>query len=89
MLIIVTGSIGIGKTTVCRKILHIIQGQGYTCGGIVTYKAPDNSIIVEDVQSGEKEILASIDSIYQGPRTAKYYFNSKGIDFGIKAIADC
>lgn len=54
-----------------------------------TYKAPDNSIIVEDVQSGEKEILASIDSIYQGPRTAKYYFNSKGIDFGIKAIADC
>jgi len=24
--------------------------------------------------------------IYQGPRTAKYFFSSKGIDFGIQAL---
>ncbi len=50
------------------------------------YKAPDKGIIIEDIQTGESENLASITNIYQGPRTKKYFFNPKGIDFGIKAI---
>ena len=86
MVIIVTGTIGIGKTTVCRKLIEIARNQGYTCGGILTDKAADNGITIENIQSGEKETLASIDDVYHGPRTAKYFFNSKGIDFGIQAI---
>jgi len=86
MVIIVTGAIGIGKTTVCRKVIELARNQGYTCGGILTYKAADKSIIIEDIQSGDKETLASIDNVYHGPRTAKYSFNPKGIDFGIQAI---
>ena len=53
MVIIVTGAIGIGKTTVCRKLIEIVRNRGYTCGGILTYKAPDKGIIIEDIQSGE------------------------------------
>ena len=86
MVIIVTGAIGIGKTTVCRKLIELVRNQGYTCGGILTYKAADKSIIIEDIQSGDKETLASINNVYHGPRTAKYSFNPKGIDFGIQAI---
>jgi len=86
MVIIVTGAIGIGKTTVCRKLIGIIQNKGYTCGGILTYKSADKGIIVEDIQSGEKETLASINNVYHGPRTAKYSFNPTAIDFGIQAI---
>ena len=86
MVIIITGDIGIGKTTVCRKLIKIIRNQGYICGGILTYKAADKSIIIEDIQSGDEETLASIDNVYHGPRTAKYSFNPKGIDFGIQAI---
>ena len=86
MVVIVTGAIGIGKTTVCRKLIEIVQNQGYTCSGILTYKAADKSIIVEDIQSGERETLASINNVYHGPRTAKYSFNPKGIVFGIQAI---
>jgi len=86
MVIVVTGTIGIGKTTVCRKLIEIARNQGYTCGGILTDKAADNSITIEDIQSGERKTLASIDDVYHGPRTAKYFFNSKGIDFGIQAI---
>lgn len=86
MVIVVTGAIGIGKTTVCRKLIGIVRNQGYTCGGILTYKAADKGIIIEDIQSGEKEALASINNVYYGPRTAKYFFNPKGIDFGIKAV---
>ncbi len=86
MVIIVTGAIGIGKTTVCRKLIKIARNRGYTCGGILAYKAADKGIIIEDIQSGEKEILASINDVYHGPYTDKYSFNPKGIDFGIQAI---
>ena len=86
MVIVVTGAIGIGKTTVCRKLIEIVQYRGYTCGGFLTYKAPDKGIIIEDIQSGEKETLASINDVYHGPRTAKYSFNTDGIEFGTKAI---
>ena len=86
MVIIVTGAIGIGKTTVCRKLIEIVRNQGYTCGGILTYKAADKGITIEDIESGEREILAGINNVYGGPRTPRYYFNTEGIDFGIKAI---
>ena len=86
MNIIVTGKIGIGKTTVCQKVLEIVRNLGYTCGGVITYKAPDQGIIIKDVQTGEKEALASISKIYEGPRTKKYFFNPAGIEFGIRAI---
>lgn len=86
MVIIVTGAIGIGKTTVCRKLIEIARNRGYTCSGILTDKAPDKSIIIEDIQTGEKETLASTNNVYHGPRTRKYFFNPEGIDFGIRAI---
>ncbi|MBC8511380.1 MAG: hypothetical protein H8D32_00170, partial [Dehalococcoidia bacterium] len=40
----------------------------------------------EDIRTGETRVLASTGGIYQGPRTAKYFFNPEGIDFGIQAI---
>jgi iron complex transport system ATP-binding protein len=86
MLIIVTGAIGIGKTTVCRKIVEAVRNQGYKCSGILTYKGATSHIIIEDIQSGEKEILASSSGEYGGPRTPRYSFNPRGIDFGIRVI---
>ena len=86
MVIIVTGAIGIGKTTVCQKLIEIIRDSGYSCGGILSYKGANETIIVEDIESGKKEPLASAGNLYTGPRTPKYSFNSRGIDFGIKAI---
>jgi iron complex transport system ATP-binding protein len=86
MVIIVTGAIGIGKTTICQKVIKIAQSQGYSCGGIITCKTCNEDIIIEDVQTGKTKALASTSNIYQGPRTAKYFFNPEGIDFGIQAI---
>ena len=86
MVIIVTGKIGIGKTTVCRELAAIVRSQGYTCGGVLSYEASDGDILIEDIQTGKKETLASPSNVYQGPRTPKYYFNPEGIEFGIQAI---
>ena len=86
MVIIVTGDIGIGKTTVCEKVVKIVHSLGYTCGGILTYKAPDESLAILDIQTGEMATLASTDNIFDGPRTPKYSFDTEGIHFGIRAI---
>lgn len=86
MIIIITGEVGTGKTTICRKLVKLISNQGYKCGGVVSYKDVDANIITEDIQSGHKEILASKTVVYDGPRTKGYSFNPTGIDFGIRAI---
>lgn len=86
MVVIVTGAIGIGKTTVCEKVVKIVQSLGYTCGGVLTYKAHDESLSVLDIQTGDRNILASTDNIFDGPQTPRYSFNPEAVDFGIRAI---
>jgi len=86
MVIIVTGAIGIGKTTICEKVIEIARSLGYSCGGVITYKTQNGDIIIKDIQTGEIKAFASTSNIHQGPRTVKYYFNPEGIDFGIQAI---
>ena len=86
MVIIVTGEIGIGKTTVCDKALKMLRSAGYACGGILTHKAMDGSLTVLDIQTGEERTLASTNDTYHGPHTGKYFFSVEGIEFGVRAI---
>lgn len=86
MNIVVTGKVGIGKTTVCQKVVNIARSHGYSCGGILTYKDLEKGIIVIDIQTEEREALASINNVYDGARVGKYFFNPAGIEFGIRAI---
>jgi nucleoside-triphosphatase len=83
--IIVTGKVGIGKTTVCEKVVELARSRGYSCGGILTPKS-EQGIIIVDVQTGERKVLASINNIYQGPHTDRYFFNPDAIEFGNRAI---
>ena len=86
MVIIVTGDIGTGKTTACLKVIELAQDRGYICGGILTCKAPDESLAILDIQTGESEVFASTNTDLGGPHTPKYSFSPEGIDFGIRAI---
>jgi len=86
MVIIVTGAIGIGKTTVCEKVIEIARSQGYSCGGVITHKVQNEDIVIKDIQTGITNSFASIQNIYAGPRTKKYFFDIRGIEFGLQAI---
>ena len=39
MVIIVSGDIGVGKSTVCRQLVQIMRDNGLSCGGILTFKS--------------------------------------------------
>jgi nucleoside-triphosphatase THEP1 len=86
MVIIITGAIGVGKTTICEKVVEIIRSSGYSCGGILTHKAAHESLIASDIQTGESAILAGTDNKFDGPRTLRYSFNPEAIKFGIRAV---
>ena len=85
-IIILTGQKGVGKSTLCMNIRHSAIEIGATCGGIITYKSHDHGIIIEDVDTGETEIMASRHPVYSGPRVGHYYFNRSALIFGLSAI---
>lgn len=85
MHIIITGKVGIGKTTVCEKVVAMAKHLGHSCGGFLTPKSKQGIIII-DIQTGESKPLASFTDTYKGPHIGRYFFNPEGISFGIKAI---
>jgi nucleoside-triphosphatase THEP1 len=80
--IIVTGDIGIGKSTVCRRVIDMCSGKNYICGGVLTFKNPSGDIIIEDILKGNRMAFASLVPVFNGPRIGKYYFNPAGLAFG-------
>ncbi len=86
MVVIVTGAVGIGKTTVCERVVGIARSNGYSCGGVLTYKDEHDNLVVRDIETGERKVLASTHDKYGGPRTGRYFFSPEGIEFGIRAI---
>jgi nucleoside-triphosphatase THEP1 len=85
-IIVITGKRGIGKSTICIQIAKAVINKGFYCGGIITYKSKDSEIIVENVENSKTMLLASTKPIYSGPSIGKYYFNSEGLNFGLKAL---
>jgi nucleoside-triphosphatase len=86
MVVVITGNLGIGKTTVCEKLLAYANKQGLSCGGVLTYKTKNDNRVVLDIQNGDKFIFARKNCINEGLYTPRYIFDPGGIDFGIRAI---
>lgn len=94
MRILLTGKIGIGKTTVCKKIVEIAKKNGLNCCGVLTQRLEDKGktaeLIVEDISTGERKILASRindEEISNGIISCNFIFNREAIEFGKKALS--
>ncbi|HSW36090.1 MAG TPA: nucleoside-triphosphatase [Candidatus Limnocylindrales bacterium] len=88
MVIIVTGDIKIGKTTVCKKVLEIAHNSGYSCSGFITYKMPGESLSIKNIRTGEMATLAIPGDRFGGPLVPRFTFDPQGIDFGIRAMEE-
>jgi len=86
MFIIITGEVGIGKSTLCRKALGLLRDVEDRCGGVITCKDGNGKIIAEDVLTQTRMVLASRNGDYQGPRVGAYHFNPAGLAFGVDAL---
>lgn len=90
MKVIVTGDIGIGKTTLCERVQHMARVKGWSCGGLITRKIEREGEILGiravDLSDHKDALLASVKKDFGGPTTGRYHFDPKGIRFGNRAI---
>lgn len=91
-MLVLTGSPGVGKTTVFLKAVEILRAQGYSVGGMVSREVRKEGIRVgfevEDLARGRKDWLAQV-GVGSGPHVGKYRVNLRGLDnIGAAAILD-
>ncbi len=88
MLIVVTGGIGSGKSTVCLGLLAWAKGAGCKCGGVLSHKASGGVIVAENILTGERANLAGPPDLYSGPKLGNFSFSPRGISFGTEAVRE-
>jgi nucleoside-triphosphatase THEP1 len=88
---LLTGPIGVGKTTVAEGVVRLAHQQGFTCGGLLAPAIKDScnqkvGIWGIDIQSGERRILARTDRHPIGPSIGPYHFDQDALDWAIARI---
>ena len=90
MIALVTGEIGCGKTTVCRRVIELLQAQGVAVGGILAPARLDGSgskigIDAVDVATGERQPLAK--HVPDGGETiGTYTFDPAALQWAIERL---
>jgi len=90
--LLLTGSPGVGKTTVLTKAVSALKEKGYSVGGMLSREVREGGARVGfeilDLNSGRRGWLAHVDQRV-GPQVGKYRVNMEDLDLiGAKAIAD-
>jgi len=89
-LLLLTGSPGVGKTTILLKVVEELKAAGYCVGGMISreVRSGGNRIGFEitDIGSDKKGWLARVDQEC-GPRVGKYRVNMKDLEsIGVQAL---
>ena len=89
-LILITGSPGVGKSTVLLKTVELLRRRGHTVGGMVTTEARDGGrrigFRVVNLRTGQEGWLARTDSD-QGVRFGRYRINATDLEnVGVAAV---
>jgi len=88
---LLTGPVGVGKTTAAERVVGLARRQGLTCGGLLT-PAMKNScgqkvgIWGVALPGGERRILARMDRDLEGPRVGAYSFDAGALDWAVGTL---
>jgi nucleoside-triphosphatase len=95
--LLLTGSPGVGKTTVLFKVVESLKARGYSVGGMISREARSQGarvgFEVSDLSSNRRGWLAHVNQRV-GPQVGKYCvnlddLNSIGAEAIAKAVEDC
>ncbi len=83
--LILTGERGVGKSTVCRRVVRLARERGYVCGGILTLVEGDDRYVV-DVGDGRRRRLTQgsdgSSSVIQG----RFRFSAQTLSWGNRTL---
>jgi nucleoside-triphosphatase THEP1 len=95
---LLTGQVGVGKTTVAMQVISQATKQGVTCGGLLTPAILDSNrnkvgIWGVDILTGERRVMARTDRDLGGPVIGPYSFEATAFTWATeqleKAVANC
>jgi nucleoside-triphosphatase THEP1 len=91
MICLLTGQVGVGKTTVAERVAGLARRTGLVCGGILApaLKKPCGQkagIWGIDLATGERRLLARTDRELGGPSVGVYSFDAEGLDWAVETI---
>ena len=89
---LLTGSPGVGKTTVLVRTVNLLKERGFKVGGMISREVREGGTRVgfeiADLTSGKRGWLAHVDQ-ETGPRVGKYRVNLEDLEaIGAQAITD-
>ena len=81
---LLTGPVGVGKTTVAERVAGLARRQGVACGGLLAPAMMNGcgqkaGIWGHDLLSGERRILARTDRELGGPAVGAYSFDGEAL----------
>ena len=80
----ITGKPRVGKSTILKKVIQRLKADGVAVGGMLTADIHEGGhrvgFSIEDVNTGEKGILAHMQSHQRGPKVGKYTVNLTDLD---------
>jgi nucleoside-triphosphatase THEP1 len=88
---LLTGPVGVGKTTVAERVVSLARRQGLVCGGLLA-PAMINScgqkagIWGLEVRTGQRRILARTDRDLGGPAVGPYSFDGAALAWALGVI---
>jgi len=85
-IMLLAGQRGVGKTTVCQRLVEIASRRGYRLAGVLTPGLFDQSgakvgFEAVDAGSGERRVLARANSHLGGPRIGRYSFDLTSLNW--------
>lgn len=96
-MLLLTGSPGVGKTTLLLKIIEVLKTRGYSVGGMISREVRSGEARVGfevlDLSSEKRGWLAHVNR-KSGPQVGKYRvnledLNNVGVEAIFKAVRDC
>jgi nucleoside-triphosphatase THEP1 len=88
---VLSGPLGIGKTTTCLQLADLARRRGLACAGLVCparFEGPRKvGIDVLNLRTGERRLLAEADDLPAELRTPGYRFDASALAWGATVLA--
>jgi nucleoside-triphosphatase THEP1 len=89
---LLTGPVGVGKTTVAERLVGLARRQGLRCAGLLAPAMVDRcgqkvGIWGVDLSSAERRALARTDRDLGGPAVGPYSFDAAALDWAVQVLA--
>ncbi len=89
--VVVTGPIGIGKTTICGHVIRSAQALGYVVRGVLTPVLYDErgkkiGIAICDIATGAERVLARVSEDEQRRTVGMYAFDQGALEWGQRIL---